>query len=156
MSVERVRVFNQSFLPVSAEKAWAYLCDWAGTNRQRIGGLGELTLAKIELEGGIDDIPRTRAMEFGAFGVVRETLLYQNHEDRHLYYNMEGVGPHGIRNYLATTDIDEAGEERCQITIAARFDLDEGADVAKVKALIDFAHNQGVIRQIQRYYEGLK
>lgn len=152
MTVERVHIFNQALILVSAENAWAYLCDWAGSNRQRVGGLGELTLAKIDLVGGMTDIPRTRVMEFGAYGAVRETLLYQDDEAMHLYYNIEGVGPNGVRNYLATTDVDPVGPEACQVTITARFDLERGGDVAKAKALIDFAHNQGVFGSIRRYF----
>ena len=152
MSVQRVRIINQSLVDVPAEKAWEYLIDWSGTKRKaRVGQLGELTLSSIKLEGGQDQIPRTRVMEF-AFGVVRETLLHQDNEAMHLYYNIEGTGPNGLRNYLATTDVDPAGPSRCQITITARFDLDDRADVAKAKALIDFAHNQGVIAAIARYY----
>jgi hypothetical protein len=152
MAVERVRVFNQRLVDAPADKVWEYLIDWAGTRRQRrAGGMGDLTLSKLVLEGGEHDIPRTRVMEFGAFGEVRETLLHQDDAAMHLYYNIEGTGPHGIRNYLATTDVDAVGENRCQITITARFDIDEGADLVKAKALIDFAHNQAVIAAVRAF-----
>lgn len=154
--MERVRIINQSFVPVSAEKAWEYLTDWAGSNRQRGSGMGDLTLASITLEGAMTDIPRTRVMEFGAFGVIRETLLHQDDHAMHIYYNIEGVGPHGVRNYLATTDVDPVDSENCQITITARFDLENGADVAKAKNVIDFAHNQGVFGAMTRYYASLE
>jgi hypothetical protein len=153
MSVQRARVFNQGVVEVSADKAWEYLTDWAGSKRKRAGGgMGELTLAKIALEGGESQIPRTRVMEFGTFGVVRETLLHQDDAMMHLYYNIEGVGPHGIKNYLATTDVDRLTDARCQVTITARFDLDADGDVVKAKALIDFAHNQAVIAAMGKYF----
>jgi hypothetical protein len=153
MAVQRVRVFNQGLVEVSADKAWAYLTDWAGTKRQRRStGMGELALAQIKLEGSEDQIPRTRVMEFGAFGIVRETLLRQDDAAMHIYYNIEGVGPHGIKNYLATTDIDALSETRCQVTITARFDLDSADDLIKAKALIDFAHNQAVIAGMRAYF----
>jgi hypothetical protein len=116
--------------------------------------MGDLTLAQITLEGAEDAIPRTRIMQFGAFGIVRETLLYQDDAAMHLYYNIEGVGPHGIRNYLATTDIDALGEHRCQITITSRFDLAATDDLVKAKGLIDFAHNQAVIGSMRAYFTG--
>jgi len=153
MAIHRARIFNQGVVEVSADKAWAYLTDWAGSKRQRrAGGMGELTLAQIVLEGGEDEIPRTRVMEFGAFGVVRETLLRQDDAAMHLYYNIEGVGPHGIRNYLATTDVDALSEHRCQITITARFDLESADELVKAKGLIDFAHNQAVIGSMRAYF----
>lgn len=153
MPIQRGRIFNQGYVNVSAAKAWAYLTDWAGSNRQRSGAnLGDLTLAKVVLEGRPDQIPRTRAMEFGALGVVRETLLHQDDATMHIYYNMEGTGPYGLTNYLATTDIDDMGPNLCQVTLSARFDIPEGGDAAKIKALIDLAHNQGVIGAMQRYF----
>lgn len=153
MSFERVRVINQRLVDAPADKVWAYLTDWAGTRRsRRAGGMGELTLSKIVLEGEENAIPRTRVMEFGAFGVVRETLLHQDDAAMHLYYNIEGTGPHGIRNYLATTDVDAVGDNRCQVTITARFDIEEGAELVKAKALIDFAHNQAVIGTLRAYF----
>ncbi len=153
MPIQRGRIFNQGYVDAPAAKVWAYLVDWAGSKRQRTGAdLGALTLAKIDLIGEPDQIPRTRAMEFGAFGVIRETLLGQDDERMHIYYNIEGVGPFGIRNYLATTDVDDMGPDRSQVTITARFDMPPDADAAKIKALIDLAHLQGVIGAMQRYF----
>ena len=92
-------------------------------------------------------------MQFGAFGTVRETLLYQNDDAMHLYYNIEGIGPQGVKNYLATTDVDAISPASSQVTITARFDLDAGADVVKAKSIIDLAHNHGVIGALRRYLE---
>src|SRR4051794_20681470 len=118
----RVRIINQQIVDISAEQAWTWLTDWAGTKRNRKPGTtGELALNRIVLIGEPDATPRTREMEFGAFGLVRETLFHQDDELRHLYYNIEGTGPHGIRNYLATTDVDEVASDTCQVTITARF-----------------------------------
>ena len=152
--IVRARIFNQGFVDASAESVWAYLTDWAGERRQRRPNtaMGDLALSKISLEGGIADIPRTRVMDFGAFGVVRETLLYQDDVAMHLYYNIEGTGPHGIRNYLATTDVDPVGDNLCQVTITARFDLAAGQELVKAKSLIDFAHNQAVIGGLRAFF----
>jgi hypothetical protein len=153
-NMQRVRISNQGDIQSSAAKVWEWLTDWAGTRRtRRPGAMGELTLAKIELIGVHGQIPRGRAMEFGSFGVVRETLLYQNDEAMHLYYNIEGTGPCGVRNYLATTEVDALSDASSRITINARFDLDPQADILKAKAIIDLAHNQGVIATIRRYLE---
>ncbi|MGO9934706.1 MAG: SRPBCC family protein [Steroidobacteraceae bacterium] len=152
--MQRVRVFNQALVQAPAAKVWEWLTDWAGSHRQRRpDGMGELTLAKIALIGVHGQIPRAREMHFGAFGLVRETLLYQNDEAMHLYYNIEGTGPCGVKNYLATTDVDAICETVAQVTISARFDLDAKADVVKAKSVIDFAHNEAVIGSIRRYLE---
>ena len=150
--IRRVRVVNQQIIDVAASRAWEWLTDWAGTKRTgRPGTAGELALAKISLIGDPEKTPRTREMEFGALGLVRETLLHQDDELRHLFYNIEGVGPYGIRNYLATTDVDDLSESSCQITITARFDAPEGCDLLKAQALISQAHNEAVIGSIVRY-----
>ncbi|HEY3653747.1 MAG TPA: SRPBCC family protein [Steroidobacteraceae bacterium] len=150
---QRVRIINQQLVAVPAAKAWEWLTDWAGTGRaRRTTTSGDLALLKIVLHGDPNKTPRTRVMEFGSFGTIRETLLYQDDEFRHLYYNMEGVGPYGIRNYLATTDIDEISENASQITITARFDVPPSTDVLKAQALINQAHNDSVIGGIRRYY----
>jgi Polyketide cyclase / dehydrase and lipid transport len=152
--MQRVRIHNQGTVEAPAARAWEWLTDWAGTRRtRRPADLGELTFAKIELIGEHGRIPRAREMQFGAFGAVRETLLYQNDDAMHLYYNIEGTGPGGVKNYLATTEVDAISSVSSQVTITARFDLDPGVDVAKAKSIIDFAHNSAVIGALRRYLE---
>ena len=152
-AMQRVRIFNQGRVPASAHRVWEWITDWAGTRRgTRGGGAGDLAFGKIQLVGDPDTTPRTRVMEFPALGVVRETLLHQDDEAMHLYYNIEGEGPLGIRNYLATTDVDPLSEEACLVTITARFDLRPDASVTKAKALIDAAHNDAVIGGLRRTF----
>jgi hypothetical protein len=152
--MQRVRIFNQGIVEAPAAKVWEWLTDWAGTRRtRRPANMGELAFVKIELIGEHGQIPRAREMHFGAFGAVRETLLYQNDDAMHLYYNIEGIGPHGVKNYLATTDVDAISLTSSQVTITARFDLDAEADIVKAKAIIDFAHNHGVMGALRRYLE---
>ena len=153
-NIVRARIFNQAIVETSAQNVWAYLIDWAGERRERrpSGAMGDLAFSKISLEGGTARIPRTRVMDFGAFGVIRETLLYQDDVAMHLYYNIEGTGPHGIRNYLATTDVDSIRADRSQVTITARFDLDGDQDLLKAKSVIDLAHNQAVIGGLRAFF----
>jgi hypothetical protein len=152
--MQRVRIYNHGKIQAPATAVWEWLTDWAGTRRKRRpADLGDLTLAKIDLIGEHGQIPRAREMQFGAFGKVRETLLYQNDEAMHLYYNIEGTGPCGLKNYLATTEVDAISPISSQVTITARFDLDPGADVVKAKSIIDLAHNNAVIGALRRYLE---
>ena len=151
-ALQRVRVFNQGRVNAPASEAWRWLTDWAGTRRLRSHPGGELEFAKIELIGAEDEIPRTRVIEFPTLGVVRETLLYQSDAAMHLYYRIDGEGPLGILNYLATTDIDPLSDSGCLVTITARFDLAPDADILRAKGLIDAAHNQAVIAGMRRYF----
>jgi hypothetical protein len=154
VSVQRVRVFNQGLVAAPAASAWEWLIDWAGTRRARNAAAstatGALAFSGIRLIGGEDEVPRTRVIDFPQLGEVRETVRGQCSETMHLYYTIDGDGPLGIRNYLATTDIDAVGPASCLVTITARFDLAPGADIVKAKGLIDNAHNMVVIGGMRR------
>lgn len=153
---QRAHITNQGLVEAPAKDVWAFLVDWAGTQRGGLKGnnspgAGDLSFSKVELIGEENEIPRTRVFHFEKLGTIRETLLYQNDEAMHLYYNIEGEGPLGIRNYLATTDIDATGDRMSQVTITARFDLSTGEDIARAKGLIDAAHN-GVIGAMRKCF----
>jgi len=153
-NVFRARIFNQGFVEASAEKTWAALSDWAGVVKLRTPGSSKSPLAvdRVELEGDPESTPRTRVFYFKSPDLpeVRETLLYKNDEVRHLYYNIEGVGPAGLINYLATTDVDEISDAKCLVTITARFDVPDGADIVQAKSIINVAHTS-VIAGLNAY-----
>ena len=152
MQFNRARIINQAFVKAPAENAWEILTDWHNTHRLRTpdSGSGPLSVAKTELEGQPDQVPRTRVFHFEAehMPVVRETLFLEDDEAMHLYYNIEGVGPAGLRNYLATTDIDRISDDVCQVTITARFDLPADQDMQMAKSIINAAH-LGVIKGLK-------
>lgn len=153
-AIQRVRVFNQGRVEAPAAKVWAWLTDWAGTKRgTQAGGAGATSFSGITLIGGEDEIPRTRVFEFPNLGEVRETLRGQDDAAMHLYYTIDGDGPLGMRNYLATTDVDPVSDTACMVTITARFDLAPGADVVAAKTLIDNAHMNAVIATLRKVLE---
>ncbi len=78
--------------------------------------------------------------------ILQETLLHVDDEARFIYYNIEGVGPFGLRNYLATTEVDELGENETRIICRSRFDAPSDAPVELLKAFIESIHSEGVIR----------
>jgi hypothetical protein len=153
VKLQRVRIINQQIIEVSAAQAWAWLTDWAGSEHPLNGAtLNDLPLASVTLIGEPDEVPRTREIDWGPLGVLRETLLYQDDETMHLRYNIEDTGPFGLRNYLATTDVDEVSPSCCQITITARFDVPPGGDLLKAQAVINQGHNDIVIEGIRRFF----
>jgi hypothetical protein len=122
----RVHPQLSDVVPVAAEDYWQLLLDWpAILDWMRVEGR-PVPLVKVELAPGhrVGTLPCTRNCIFDVSKlppgivipeVVPETLLHVDHEARFLYYNMEGLGPFGLRNYLATT------------TVAAPADLVKGA-----------------------------
>ena len=145
MGFQRAKILNQAFISGPAEDAWDILTDWHRVERFRTSESSSSSLAvdRVELVGAEDEVPRTRVFHFKAEGmpVVGETLLHQDDEAMHLYYNIEGVGPAGVRNYLAITDVDPISDDRCQVTTTARFDLPQDGDMIMAKNIINTAHN---------------
>ncbi len=152
MSFRRARIINQDIVRAPAEQVWDVLTDWHNTHRLRTSesASGPLSVNRVELEGQPGSTPRTRVFHFKdeRMGIVRETLLHQDDEAMHYYYNIEGIGPAGVRNYLATTDVDPIADSECQVTITARFDLAANMEMLRAKNIINAAH-LGVIKGLQ-------
>ena len=152
MHFRRARIFNQDIVRAPAEQVWDVLTDWHSTHRLRTpeSASGSFSVEKVELEGQPDKTPRTRVFYFNdeRMGIVRETLFHQDDKAMHFYYNIEGIGPAGVRNYLATTDVDKISDVECQVTITARFDLPSELNMLTAKSVINAAH-LGVIKGLQ-------
>ena len=152
MNFRRARIFNQDIVKAPAKQVWDVLTDWHNTHRLRTGesASGPFSVLKVELEGEPGKTPRTRVFHFKdeSMGIVRETLFHQDDEAMHFYYNIEGIGPACVRNYLATTDVDPLSDSACQVTITARFDLAGDRQMLRAKNIINAAH-LGVIKGLQ-------
>ncbi|MDD9963137.1 MAG: SRPBCC family protein [Gammaproteobacteria bacterium] len=151
MSFRRARIINQDIVRAPAEQVWDVLTDWHNTHRLRTNEPpGPFSVDRVELDGQPDRTPRTRVFHFKdeRMGIVRETLLRQDDEALHYYYNIEGIGPAGVRNYLATTDVDPISDSECQVTITARFDLADDMEMLRAKNIINAAH-LGVFKGLQ-------
>jgi len=151
MSFRRARIINQDIVRAPAEQVWDVLTDWHNTHRLRTNEPpGPFSVDRVELDGQPDRTPRTRVFHFKdeRMGIVRETLLRQDDEALHYYYNIEGIGPAGVQNYLATTDVDPISDRECQVTITARFDLADDMEMLRAKNIINAAH-LGVIKGLQ-------
>jgi hypothetical protein len=144
----RVQTFASDVVDVSAGDYWRLLTDWpAILDWMREEGR-PVPLVRVELAAGheVGRVPCTRNCYFDTSqlppGVavpecVPETLLHCDPVARFLYYNMEGEGPFGMRNYLAMTEVDDLGPERARVTCRGRFDLPADAPAEMVKGYID-------------------
>ena len=155
----RASAYKQGEAPVSADAFWKVLRDWPGVMSWAMEGNpnppAPLTDTRLKAGHSVDRIPCTRICYFdtssGAFpATLEETLLYVDEEARFIYYNIEGVGLGGMRNYLATTTIDELGPERCLVTCSSRYDVPEGGPVKEIKEGLEAIYERSVIQGIPR------
>ncbi len=150
MKFNRVRVQLCNDVPVAAADYWEILLDWPGIKKWMpdMDKGGPVPLLRSPLKEGheVGKLPCTRNCIFDVSGLppgiaipecVPETLLHVDHVARFIYYNMEGEGPFGLRNYLATTEVDEISPTLSRVTCAGRFDLPEGAPTDLVKGVIE-------------------
>ena len=148
----RVRASVSDEVPAAASAVWNILLDWPGILKWMRSEGRPVPLIKVELKPGhaIGTLPCTRLCFFDVANLpagvvipdcVPETLLHVDPVARFLYYNMEGEGPFGMRNYLATTEVDELGPNKSRITCSGRFDVPEGAPVELVKGVIESVYD---------------
>jgi hypothetical protein len=69
--------------------------------------------------------------------VAAETLLQADPESFFLCYTIDGEGPFGMRNYLATTELDALGADRTRVTCSGRWDLPEAVPGEMVRAAVE-------------------
>jgi len=148
----RVRPQLSDEVAVDAADYWKLLLDWpAILDWMRVEGR-PVPLVKVELAPGhvVGKLPCTRNCIFDVARLppgivipemVPETLLHVDHEAMFIYYNMEGEGPFGLRNYLATTEVDDLGPGRCRVTCSGRFDLPAAAPAELVKGAIESVYD---------------
>lgn len=149
---QRVRAHASDEVEVAAADYWGLLLNWpAILDWMRVEGR-PVPLVRVELADGhqVGRLPCTRNCWFDVSqlpaGVVipecvPETLLHADPVARFIYYNMEGEGPFGLRNYLATTEVDELGPNRSRVTCTGRFDVPEGAPADLVKTVIESVYD---------------
>ncbi len=148
----RVRVGLSDVVDSPADVIWDILLDWpAILDWMRVEGR-PVPLIEVTLKPGheLGKLPCSRLCRFDLSAlppgivireVVPETLLHVDADARFLYYNMEGEGPFGLRNYLATTEVDCLGSGRSRITCSGRFDLPVGAPAELVKGVIESVYD---------------
>lgn len=152
MTFARVQAFASDEVAASAEDYWALLLDWPRILDWMREEGRPVPLTRVELAAGheVGRLPCTRNCFFDTTllppGVevpacVPETLLHVDPIARFIYYNMEGEGPFGMRNYLAMTEVDDLGGGRSRVTCRGRFDLPEGAPEDLVRGFIESVYD---------------
>lgn len=157
MAFTRHNAEKQIEVGVPGDAFWEIIADW-GALMDWIPKLDENPLVPITdchlLSGhSAGKLPCVRRVHLqapeGQQSYLDEVLLHVDHESRRLYYNFEGVGPGGVRNYHATTYVDQLEGKRCRVTCASQFDL--AADVQlDVTAFIESFYESGIIRPIAK------
>lgn len=152
MRYARVRAGVSDEVDAPADAIWNLLLDWpAILDWMRVEGR-PVPLIDVTLKPGhsVGTLPCSRLCKFDVSAlppgvaipeVVPETLLHVDPIARFIYYNMEGEGPFGLRNYLATTEVDDLGNGRSRVTCSGRFDLPESAPAETVKGVIESVYD---------------
>jgi hypothetical protein len=132
---QRAQVQFRAEIPASAGDAWDLLTDWAGILRwwQKPG---PVEIVDVALVGTPDGLPRARRITAAGAPVALETLLKADPAARRIYYDLADGGIPFIRNYLATTTIDAAGDDACIMEFASTFDVAGSDDAAFARAII--------------------
>jgi hypothetical protein len=150
-----------------AEEVWELLTDWAGILRWWVkpeeGGRPGPDIAKVELVGGVRDVPRTRVVYHVTGSIVDETLLFQNDETRRIYYTMQyRPNPGGavlrseFENYLATTTVDTLPTGQTLMTFRSEFDVVDPADLNLMRSIIERTYSDAILKGFRRYFRRVK
>jgi hypothetical protein len=148
----RIRTHATGVVQVPAQEYWDLLLDWPAILRWMREEGRPVPLVRVELAPGheVGRVPCTRNCFFDTSALppgiaipecVPETLLHVDPVARFIYYNMEGEGPFGLRNYLAMTEVDELGPSETRVTCSGRFDLPAGAPGDVVKQVIESVYD---------------
>src|SRR3546814_1109684 len=129
---KRGSAFASGEVDASADDIWAMLRDWPAVMKWCAKGENApapLTDTTLKEGSKVDVLPCTRICHFvldsGFPPTFEETLIHADPEARRIYYNVDGVAAGGMRNYLATTYVDEVGHGRERITCESSFRSEE-------------------------------
>jgi hypothetical protein len=158
MEYARASAHKSVEVAVSAADFWKVLLDW-GALMDWIPKLDEDPPAPVVgcvllSAHGSETLPCTRRVYLQSDGTdpgyLDETLLSVDHETRRLYYNFGGVGVANMRNYHATTFIDETGPRRCRVTCASQFDIPTESQ-AYMEHFVEAFYERAIIGGIERF-----
>jgi hypothetical protein len=150
----RASAFTQGEVDVSADDFYAMLRDWPAVMKWAAKENPPAPLVDTTLKAGhnVAVLPCTRVCHMdtstGFPPTFEETLLHADPAARRIYYNVEGVAAGGMRNYLATTVVDEIGPNRARVTCASTFDVPDEESARNVKVFLEGVYDRSVIKGI--------
>jgi hypothetical protein len=150
----RASAFLSGEVDVSAADFYAMLRDWPAVMKWAAKENPPAPLTDTTLKKGhrVDVLPCTRVCHFdtskGFPPTFEETLLHADDAARRIYYNVEGVAAGGMRNYMATTIVDELGPNRARVTCSSSFDVPDEEAARNVKGFLEAVYDRSVIKGI--------
>lgn len=159
----RTKSFKQGVVEAPIGDVWALLMDFAGHAKWwptvEEGGRPGPAMVRVDLIGGMTQVPRTRRVLLETGAVVDETLLYANEETHRLYYDMvPHVGADGqafrgaIVGYLCCTTLDAVDAGHTRMTFEASFDVRALADPDEARLGIEAVHECAILNGYRRYF----
>jgi hypothetical protein len=139
---------------VAADDFYTVLRDWPAVMKWAPKENPPAPLIDTTLKPGhdVNVLPCTRICHMdtstGFPPAFEETLLHADSAARRIYYNVEGIAAGGMRNYLATTTVDEIGPHRSRVTCASTFDVPDEESARNVKAFLEAVYDRSVIKGI--------
>lgn len=153
---KRASAYASGEVDISADDMWAMLRDWGAVMKWAATGPdapAELTDTKLKDGDCVDILPCTRICYFtpeSGIPPALETLIHADPEARRIYYVVEGVAPGGMRNYLATTTVEDIGPSRARVTCQSTFDVPHDADPEPMNGFLEAVYNQSVIKGVEQ------
>jgi hypothetical protein len=154
-SYVRGSAFKSGEVDVSADDFFAMLRDWPAVMKWAPKENPPAPLVDTTLEKGhdVNVLPCTRICHFdtstGFPPTFEETLLHADGAARRIYYNVEGVvASTGMRNYLATTFVDELGPNRARVTCSSSYDAPDEDSARIIKVFLETIYDRSVIQGI--------
>ena len=139
---------------VSADEFWKLLRDWPAAMKW-IPRDSASPPIDVTLKPGddVNRLPCSRVMHFdvssGFPASWEETLLFADPQARRIYYTFSGI-PDGMRNYIATTIVDDTGRGTAHITCSSSFDLpNTGASMEETNKFLRDVYEHVIIRGIE-------
>lgn len=132
MKYNRIQVSYDADIPASVSAAWDLLTDWAGLLRWW-PDTAPFVIEDCKLVGADGQLPRTREIHVASGVIAYETLLHQDDVAKRIYYDMQQNEILNVRNYRATTTIDEIGPNACRMFFSSFSDADQTVDAVRIK-----------------------
>lgn len=150
---------NSGIVDANAGLVWSVLVDWGALMDWYANDAanGLVPLLKTELEGRPDSLPLVRVMTMPDGTKIREALERRDETAFRIYYSLPNEGGmEGIRNYWATTFVEEISPMQCRVSCASFFDVVDAQRASEISAFFrDVVYARAVIGGLRQHCEAL-